>query len=457
MDDRRRDIALFRYSLVREAADARLSRRERGELVRSLAAREHLGPSGEPVRVSRDTLDRWIRAWRQGGFGALLPAPRPSVPRTPEEVLGLACDLKREGPRRTAAQIAEILATTKQMAVSSRTLQRHFARLGLNRAEGRAPGAYGRFEADECNELWTGDALHGPAIGALRSILFCFIDDHSRLLPGYRWGSMEDSLRLEAALRKGLAARGVPKGIYVDNGSPFISKRLLRACATLGIKLSHSAPGRPAGRGKIERAFRTVREQFLVEVEVRGVADLDELNRLFQAWVEVVYHRRPHTETGQAPIERFLAPGPPALPTPAELREAFLWSEHRIVTKTATVSLFGNAYEVEQALAGAKVELVFDPFDLAEIRVRYQGREMGRAAPRVIARHVHPEARTEAPPEAKPRTGIDYLSVIESRFTEHTKRGITYGALGGEPPEAPDESSEREVEAPQGSTEEEAS
>jgi putative transposase len=445
VDDRRRDIALFRFSLIREAADARLSHRERGELVRALAAREHLGPSGEPVLVSRDTLDRWIRAWRRGGFGALMPEPRPCVPRTAQEILSLACDLKREGPRRTAAQIAEILATTRAMAVSSRTLQRHFARLGLGRGEGRPQATYGRFEAGERNELWTGDALHGPAIGALRSILFCFIDDHSRLLPGYRWGSMEDSLRLEAALRKGLAARGVPRGIYVDNGSPFVSRRLLRACATLGIRLSHSAPGRPAGRGKIERVFRTVREQFLVEIELRGIADLDELNRLFQAWVEVVYHRRAHTETGEAPIERFLAQGPPALPTPAELREAFLWSEHRTVTKTATVSLLGNAYEVEQALAGAKVELVFDPFDLAEIRVRYQGREMGQAVPRVIARHVHPEARQETAPPERPRTGIDYLSVVEARFTEQTRRRITYGALV-DPGEEPGQ--EREEEAP---------
>jgi putative transposase len=176
------------------------------------------------------------------------------------------------------------------------------------------------------------------------------------------------------------------------------------------------------------------------------VVDLDELNRLFQAWVEVVYHRRPHTETGQAPIERFLAQGPPALPTPAELREAFLWSEHRTVTKTATVSLFGNAYEVEQALAGAKVELVFDPFDLGEIRVRYQGREVGRAVPRVIRRHVHPEARAEAPPEPKPRTGIDYLSVIDARFGDQTKRSITYGALGGDPDEVLGERSKREGE-----------
>jgi putative transposase len=42
-----------------------------------------------------------------------------------------------------------------------------------------------------------------------------------------------------------LAARGVPQAIYVDNGSAFVDNWLLRACAKLGIKLTHSAPGRP--------------------------------------------------------------------------------------------------------------------------------------------------------------------------------------------------------------------
>ena len=44
-----------------------------------------------------------------------------------------------------------------------------------------------------------------------------------------------------------------------------MDKKLLRACASLGIRLVHPRPGQPAGRGKIERFFRTVRDQFLVE------------------------------------------------------------------------------------------------------------------------------------------------------------------------------------------------
>src|SRR5688572_3283613 len=89
-DERRREIGLFRYALIREAADAGLTRRERGALVRQLAARDHVGPDGRRVRVSRPTLDRWIRAWRAGGWPALLPPPRRGAPRTDRELLALA-------------------------------------------------------------------------------------------------------------------------------------------------------------------------------------------------------------------------------------------------------------------------------------------------------------------------------------------------------------------------------
>jgi putative transposase len=152
-----------------------------------------------------------------------------------------------------------------------------------------------------------------------------------------------------------------------------------------------------------------VREQFLVELEARpqGCADLAELGRLFAAWVEGVYHRREHTETGQPPLERFLAGEPPKLPTPAELREAFLWAERRQVTKTAQVHLHGNRYSVDPALVGASVELIFDPFDLARIEVRYQGRAMGTATPSVLGRHVHPAAKPEIPTPPHTPTGID--------------------------------------------------
>jgi transposase InsO family protein len=361
--------------------------------------------------------------------------------RTPAEVLDLAAALKRENPARTAAQVARILRTSAGWSPAERTLQRHFVRLELtSRPDGSPPVVFGRFEAARPNEMWTGDALHGPVIGGRKTYLFAFIDDHSRLITGHRFGHAEDTVRLAAALRPALASRGVPERIYVDNGSAFVDAWLLRACAVLGVKLTHSTPGRPQGRGKIERFFGVVRDQFLVEITGdpagsgrRPVASIAELNRLFTAWTETVYHRRAHSETGQAPSRRW-ADGwkdtTVALPGPAQLHEAFLWSERRTVRKTATVSLHGNTYQVDPSLALRKVELVFDPFDLTSIEVRWQGRPAGKAVPHVIGRHSHPKARPEQPAPPAPATGIDYMGLIDAAHDTRLAAGaISFAGL----------------------------
>jgi putative transposase len=196
----------------------------------------------------------------------------------------------------------------------------------------------------------------------------------------------------------------------------------------------HSKPGQPEGRGKIERFFRTVRDQFLVEIgSGRELDHLTQLNTLFTAWVETVYHRREHTETGQAPIERWSIPQLP-LPSPAQLREAFLWSEWRTVTKTATVGLHGNSYEVDAALAGRKVELVFDPFDLTNIEVRWHARPMGQAVPQKIGRHVHAKARPDETTPAEPaKTGIDYLHLVAQQHAAELADRVQYSQLRDDP------------------------
>ena len=106
------ETGLFRYSLVRELAEPGLTTLEWGRRARELAGRAHDGPGGQPVMVSRGTLDRWRRVYEAGGFDALVPSPRQPSPRTPPEVLALAEALKREKPGRTAAQVQRILRLT---------------------------------------------------------------------------------------------------------------------------------------------------------------------------------------------------------------------------------------------------------------------------------------------------------------------------------------------------------
>jgi putative transposase len=447
MEDRRRAVALFRYSLIRELADTELSPRQRGVLITALTATDHAF-NGRRVEVTGPTLRRWLRAWRAGGFEALVPVVRRQPNRTPAKLLEAAEALKREAPRRTAVQVSRALTEAGLGKVSERTLQRHFVRLGLDtRPDGLPPRALGRFQANEFGELWTGDGLHGPVVGKEKAVLFAFIDDWSRAVPGWRWGYREDTVRLEAALRRGLDSAGVPSAVFVDHGSAFMSAPFHRTLAVLGVRIVHSTPGHAASRGKVERFFRTVREQFLVELEARGGAsDLAQLNELFGAWLEGVYHRTVHSETGQTPLDRRLAGRQLRRPSPTELHEAFLWSETRLVTKTSSVSLYGNHYEVDPALVGVRVDLVFDPFDLTDIQVRYQGRPMGHAVPRHIGRHTHPAARAEAALPPKP-SGIDYLGLVSARVSaeERSRMGINYSHLATED-EAHDTTTEEDAQ-----------
>ena len=243
--DRARDIALYRYSLIRPLADPGLSPTERGRLVRELAAQVHLGPSGEPVTVSRASLDRWIRAWRAGGFDALIPAERQVAPRTEAEVLELAARLKREHPARTAAHIARIVEAEQGWAPSPRTLQRHFARLELTtRPDGNPPRAFGRFEAAEPDEMWISDGLHGPIVAGGRAVLFALLDDHSRYVPGHRWGA--DPARGGAGARAAGDARG-QRGVRLRRPTWLVAGGLAAAVAVLGAEVQR-APDDGAGR-----------------------------------------------------------------------------------------------------------------------------------------------------------------------------------------------------------------
>ena len=122
------------------------------------------------------------------------------------------------------------------------------------------------------------------------------------------------------------------------------------------------------------------------------------------------------------------------LPTPATLAEAFLWETRRTVTKTATVSLHGNIYQVDPALAGRRIELVFDPFDLTTIEARIGGAPAGLAIPHRIGRHTHPKARPETPPDPPPTpTGIDYAELIDTAHHTELAHGVNYAALSATP------------------------
>jgi len=425
------EIALHRWAVIAEAANDRLTAAERGALVRQIAARAHTHPDGSARRYSRGTIDRWLRAWRAGGLEALKPAERADTGtvRAHPELFAEAAALRLELPGRSAAQIASILYHRHGIRVAERTIRAQLRRAGLHReALAAEPKAYGRYEAARPNERWITDVLIGPWVpwprreGSVRARLFLIVDDHSRLLVDGRFFAHENARACQDLLRRAITRRGLPEVFYCDNGAPFSNAWLARTCGVLGIRLVHSRPYSPEGRGKQERLNRYIREAFLAEATHQGIESLDQLNDLFAAWAARVANRRVHAETGQAPIERFEAGGPPRQADPGLLREALRWSVTRKVTRTATVPLEGNAYAVDPALTGRRVELRYDPEDLSRIDVYLDGRPAGTATPFITRRHVHRAVPQAARPEPAP-TGIDYLGLVAAAHEETAGTG----------------------------------
>jgi putative transposase len=433
-DDRRVRVALARWQVIAAATDERLAPAERGRVVSEIAAQVHRDADGRPWRVTTRTVYRWLAAWRRDGFDGLTPSLRRDVGtyKVDAAVLELAAALRREAPARSAAHIAEILGRTRGVAVHPRTLQRFFAANGLERArlEGRHR-AYGRFEAAACGDRWTADAWDGPPVDQLRgrhAQLFSVIDDHSRLVAHGAFYPDVSERSFQHCLRTGIARRGLPRRLYVDNGAAFVSGQLQLICARLGVAVTHSLPYRPQGRGKKERFYRTVAEQFAVEADVTGVDTLAELNRWWAGWVEQVYHRRVHRVTGQAPADRWAAGADQvtAAPDPATLAAAFRWTVQRTVTKTATVSLHGNRYTVDPMLVGYRVELRYDPEDLTRIEVFRDGQPHGHAAPEHVGVHVDPKLRDQTPPDPGPATGIAYLDAVAADHAAALRDQLSY-------------------------------
>lgn len=135
-------------------------------------------------------------------------------------------------------------------------------------------------------------------------------------------------------------------------------------CAKLGVTLIHARPYQPAGKGKQERWFRTVRAQLIPRLTPTDTASLEALNRRLWAWVEGEYHQTPHRGLDDhTPLERWaLTANQVRLPeVNLDLDELFLFETRRRVQRDRTVSLNGTVFEVDAALVGETVTLRFDP------------------------------------------------------------------------------------------------
>jgi hypothetical protein len=181
----------------------------------------------------------------------------------------------------------------------------------------------------------------------------------------------------------------------------------------------------------VEKFFQLVESSFKHEASLliaqSKINNLDDLNRYFFAWVDRFYNQKIHSSTKQAPLIRWQkSESPLRLKSLDEIHLAFLMEKQVSVSKTGVFRLENNEYEVEPGLAGRRISIRYDPYDLTSgIRVFFEDREFPEAIPAKVRRHHHKNYGPQLE-EPAPLSGINHLELLNDE-----QLGLNFSDLEG--------------------------
>ena len=242
-----------------------------------------------------------------------------------------------------------------------------------------------KFAMLHANEMWQTDTMVGPFVydpskdAKRKTYLIAFIDDASRLITHAEFFFHDDEKSLATAFQVALSKRGKPEVVYCDNGANYSAKTIQMACVRLGIKLSHAPIRDGSAKGKIERFFRTFRDQFLTINH--DLSSLENLNKLTSAWVEGEYNDRYHSAIQMKPIDRFAVDRNRIiyLPNDEYIDEVFFVEEVRKVSKDNTFRFDKSLFEAPVHLREQTIQIRFHPKKRDVVIVFFKDQKMGYA------------------------------------------------------------------------------
>lgn len=373
--------------------------------------------------VSLRSLRRWVKIYREKGLKGLerktrsTQGQRTSVSKELEQIIEA---LVLQKPPLTYAAIhrkIEKIAKHKQQTAPSYIVVRDIAKkinkslLVLSqegsKAYNQAFELIYRRESIRPNEMWQAD--HSPIDIVLiddkgkgrKPWLTIIIDDYSRAICGFYLSfDAPCSLHVSLALRQSIWRKanskwqvcGIPSVLYTDNGSDFISNHIKQLAVDLKIQLKNSIPGKPQGRGRVERFFLTVTQLLLMNLPgytppkttfATPKLTLETFALLFEKFLVEEYHHKEHRATKEKPLERWQNNGfLPQLPESLEELDLLLISVTRPRKVHRDGIYFQNFTYIDTNLAayvGESVTIRYDPRDLGEIRVFFQGKFLCKA------------------------------------------------------------------------------
>ena len=342
-----------------------------------LSTKGLVGPDGRIHHYAPSTIEKWYLDYQNHGFDALIPKGRSDAGmsrKLDDELQERIRYFKMNYPRMSAAAIYRQLKNDGSIIngqVSESTVCRFVNQIQIELRQ--TPNRdMRRYERPHINEVWCGDSSVGPrltdAAGKKHRIyIIALIDDASRFITGIDVFYNDNFVNLMSVMKSAVSKYGRPKVLNFDNGKSYKNKQMELLAARIGTTLSYCQPYTPTSKAKIERWFRTLKDQWMAGLDMRDFHSLDELRGSLYAYVQS-YNLSPHSSLrGMSPQDRFFSePEHIRRLTQDDIDKDFLLEIERRVSADSVIVIDQIEYEVDCRFARQRIRLRYSP-DMKEI------------------------------------------------------------------------------------------
>lgn len=367
------NISLFRFGIIAPLVNKTNEFKSINEYCSFIADKNHVF-KGKELKISKSTVRNWYDLYNKYGLKGLSDKTRSDCNvsrKLNNETVDRIIELREQFPNITGTKIYQILIKEfyiKKSEVSLSTILRFLKKNDLKanqvcNVERRA------FEHEFANDSWQADTSHGPYLTIdnkkYKTYLIMFIDDKSRLITGFDFFFNDNAVNMQKVFKDAINTYGIPKQLFVDNGSPYKNEQLSLICASLGTKLVHARPYSGASKGKIERSFRTIKDGWMRCFDWNNFDSLEDIKKSLLEYLYSEYNNKFHSSINDTPnsswhkdYEKIRAM------EIEEIDDIFLHRKKRKVRNDSTIQFENKYYEVPYKYIGKTIEFRYDPHDL---------------------------------------------------------------------------------------------
>lgn len=376
-DEKRQKTALFRYGILAPLLSGAIDNPASNKaFFRDASKKVFTKPNGVDSKISAVTLERWYYSYQKNGFDGLIPQKRNDNGRSrklDDDIAEQIKYLKQEYPRLPATLVHQRLlsnGTIKKGEISLSTITRQINQLKL---ENNYPvhSEMRRYERSHINEVWYGDSctgLHLKLCGKKHRVwIIAMIDDASRMITGADVFLGDNYINVMSVLKSAITKFGKPKVLTLDNGSPYKNNQMNLLAARVGFALNYNAPYTPVGKAKIERWFKTMKQQWMSGLNMNDYTSLDELRQSLHEYVRQ-YNNTIHASlAGKSPSDRFFEESLLIKRLSEDKIETyFLLEIERRVSADNVIVIDNTEYEVDYRYSRQRITLRYSP-DMKQI------------------------------------------------------------------------------------------